>query len=71
MVPYSISDLRRTIAPIAQAHGVKSVSVFASYSRGSASEGSDVDPKIEKGQTRCSYRWIWSSWRPPMEIFWR
>ena len=56
MAPYSISDLRRIIAPIAQAHGVESVSVFGSYSRGSASENSDVDLKIEKGQLHSLFQ---------------
>ena len=44
---YSIDELRRIIAPIASAHGVESVSVFGSYSKGSASVDSDVDLKIE------------------------
>lgn len=56
MVPYSIDELRRIIAPIASAHGVKSVSVFGSYSRGSASANSDVDLKIEKGQLRSLFQ---------------
>ena len=47
MAPYSIDELRRIIAPIAIAHGVESVSVFGSYSRGSASADSDVDLKLE------------------------
>lgn len=56
MAPYSIDELRRIIAPIANAHGVKSVSVFGSYSRGSASADSDVDLKIEKGQLRSLFQ---------------
>lgn len=55
-VPYSIQQLRDIISPIAQAHGVKSVSVFGSYSRGSADAGSDVDLKIEKGQLRTLFQ---------------
>ena len=49
MVPYSIEELRSIVSPIAQAHGVKSVSLFGSYARGSADAHSDVDLKIEKG----------------------
>ena len=56
MAPYSIDELRRIIAPIAIAHGVESVSVFGSYSRGSASENSDVDLKIEKGRLRSLFQ---------------
>ena len=50
MVPYSIEDLRQIISPIALQYGVESVSLFGSYSKGSAGADSDVDLKIEKGQ---------------------
>lgn len=56
MSPYSIDELRQIIAPIAQAHGVESVSLFGSYSRGTALTGSDVDLKIEKGQLRSLFQ---------------
>lgn len=65
MAPYSIDELRRIIAPIAIAHGVKSVLVFGSYSRGSASENSDVDLKIEKGRLRSLFQL--SGFRPAVE----
>ena len=48
-MPYTIEDLRRIITPIAQAHGLRSVSLFGPYSRGAARRDSDVDLKIEKG----------------------
>lgn len=48
-MPYTIEELRRIITPIAQAHGLRSVSLFRSYSRGTARRDSDVDLKIEKG----------------------
>ena len=51
-MPYTIQELQRIIAPIAHAHGVKSVSLFGSYSKGHATTQSDVDLKIEKGQLR-------------------
>ena len=47
MPPYSVDELRQIIAPIAQEHGVESVSLFGSYSKGTASADSDVDFKIE------------------------
>ena len=53
---YSIDELRRIIAPIASAHGVKSVSVFGSYSRGNATANSDVDLKIEKGHLHSLFQ---------------
>ena len=47
-MPYTIEELRRIITPIAQAHGLRSVSLFGSYSKGTARRDSDVDLKIEK-----------------------
>lgn len=48
-MPYTMEELAQIVSPIAQLHGVKSVSVFGSYSRGQATAKSDVDIKIEKG----------------------
>lgn len=48
-MPYTIDELKRIITPIAQAHGLRSVTLFGSYSRGTATRSSDVDLKIEKG----------------------
>lgn len=58
---YTIEELRSRIAPIAQRHGVQSVSVFGSYSKGTATDDSDIDLKIEKGKLSslfqiCSFR---------------
>lgn len=40
---YSISEIQKIIAPIAQRHGVKRVYLFGSYARGDATPSSDVD----------------------------
>ena len=53
---YTIDELRCIIAPIAASHGVKSVSLFGSYSRGTAHGSSDVDLKIEKGALRTLFQ---------------
>lgn len=50
MAPYTIEEIKRIITPIAIEHGVESVSLFGSYSRGTASADSDIDLKIEKGR---------------------
>lgn len=55
-MPYTIDELREIISPIAAEHGVKSVSLFGSYSKGNASGESDVDLKIEKGQLRTMFQ---------------
>lgn len=51
-MPYTMEELTQIVSPIAELHGVKSVSVFGSYSRGLASAKSDVDIKIEKGKLK-------------------
>ena len=56
MPPYSMDELRQIIAPIAREHGVESVALFGSYSKGTASTSSDVDLKIEKGQLRSLFQ---------------
>ena len=56
MPPYSVDELRQIIALIAQEHGVKSVFLFGSYSRGTASADSDVDLKIEKGRLNSLFQ---------------
>ena len=56
MAPYSIEELRMIVSPIAQAHGVESVSLFGSYSNGTADAHSDVDLKIEKGALRSLFQ---------------
>lgn len=55
-MPFTIQELKNIITPIAQAHGVKSVSLFGSYSKGHANADSDVDLKIEKGQLRTLFQ---------------
>lgn len=56
MAPYTVEELRTIVTPIARAHGVESVSLFGSYSRGTASAQSDVDLKIEKGALRSLFQ---------------
>ncbi len=56
MRPYNIEELKRIISPIARQHGVKSVSLFGSYSKGTATVESDVDLIIEKGQIRSLFQ---------------
>ena len=56
MPPYTIEEIKRIITPIAMEHGVKSVSLFGSYSNGTASVGSDIDLKIEKGKLRSLFQ---------------
>ena len=51
-MPYSISELRSVIGPIAQKYGAERVYLFGSYARGDARTGSDIDLRIDKGSIR-------------------
>lgn len=53
---YTIEELRDIITPIAQQHGVKSIALFGSYSKGTADANSDIDLKIEKGQLKSLFQ---------------
>ena len=53
---YTIEELRNRIAPIAQQYGVQSVSLFGSYSKGTATDDSDIDLKIEKGKLKSLFQ---------------
>ena len=53
---YTVNEIRSIVSPIAQKHGVQSVSLFGSYSKGTATADSDVDLKIEKGALRSLFQ---------------
>ena len=44
---YTIDDLRRIIAPIAEQYGLRAVYVFGSYARGEANADSDIDLLVD------------------------
>jgi hypothetical protein len=56
MAPYTVEEIRSIVSPIAQRYGVESVSLFGSYSKGTASSDSDVDLKIDKGNLRSLFQ---------------
>lgn len=49
---YTIKELQEVVAPLAEQYGVESISLFGSYSKGTANQDSDVDFLIEKGSLR-------------------
>lgn len=55
-MPYTVDEIRRLIAPVAEAHGVKRISLFGSYSKGTADAGSDVDLLVEKGKVMSLFQ---------------
>jgi len=52
MVMYSVSEIQRIVAPIAQRHGVERMTLFGSYARGENTPNSDIDLRIDRGSVR-------------------
>ena len=52
---YTIEQIRRIVCPIAAAYGIKSMRLFGSYARGEATEASDVDLLIDRGNIRSGF----------------
>ena len=48
---YSIEQIQKLITPIAKKYGLKSVFLFGSYARGTATENSDIDLIIDTSGT--------------------
>ena len=51
MLPYTIDEIRRRIAPVAQRYGLPAVYLFGSYARGEATAESDVDLLVDTAGT--------------------
>ena len=51
-MPYTIDEIRKKTAPLAKQYGISKMSLFGSYARGEANEGSDVDLVIDRGRLR-------------------
>ena len=45
---YTIDELKKRIAPVAQKYKLKAVYLFGSYARGTATEDSDVDLLVDR-----------------------
>ncbi len=55
---FTINEIRKKTEPIAKKFGVKRVSLFGSYARGTANESSDVDLYIDKGRLESLIRYF-------------
>lgn len=49
---YTVGEIKTVLAPIASKYGVKSIYLFGSYARGEATENSDVDLRVDKGELK-------------------
>lgn len=48
----SVDEIKKSVASICQRYGINRAYLFGSYSRNEATENSDVDIRIEKGNLR-------------------
>ena len=53
---YTINEIRRIAAPIAEAHKVDSLRLFGSYARGEAEPRSDLDFVISRGEVTSMFK---------------
>jgi len=53
---YSIDELKDIIGPIAKQYGIQNVFLFGSCSRNEATEESDIDLKIDKGNLKSLFQ---------------
>ena len=49
---YSIEELKMIVSPLAERYGAERVYLFGSYARREATENSDIDLRIDKGNIR-------------------
>ncbi len=49
---YTVDEIKNIVSPIAERYGVQRVFLFGSYARGEATETSDLDFRIDKGNLR-------------------
>ena len=52
MADYTISEMRRIVAPIAQKYGVERIFLFGSRARGDSTPESDIDLRVDKGRVK-------------------
>lgn len=52
MADYTISEMRKIVAPIAQKYGVERIFLFGSRARGDSTPGSDIDLRVDKGKVK-------------------
>ncbi len=48
-VPYTLQEIREKTVPIAKRYGIRNLRLFGSYARGEASDSSDIDLRIDRG----------------------
>lgn len=55
---YTLTEIKEKTIPIAIAYGIQSLSVFGSYARNEATNNSDIDICVEKGELRSLFQYF-------------
>ena len=55
---YSINEIKKRVIPIVCEYGINSISLFGSYAKGNANDGSDLDFVMDKGELRGLIQYI-------------
>ena len=53
---YTLNEIRRIAAPVAETHGVDQLRLFGSYARGEATPKSDLDFVISRGEVSSLFK---------------
>ena len=48
-MPYTLQEIREKTVPIAKRYVIRNLRLFGSYARGEASDSSDIDLRIDRG----------------------
>ncbi len=55
---YTLEEIKERTTPIAVSYGIQSLGVFGSYARSEATDESDVDICVEKGELRNLFQYF-------------
>ncbi|MCI8280399.1 MAG: nucleotidyltransferase domain-containing protein [Lachnospiraceae bacterium] len=55
---YTLNEIKEKVIPVAISYGIQSVSIFGSYARNEATDQSDIDFCIEKGDLRSLFQYF-------------
>lgn len=55
---YTIEEIKSKTVPIAERHGISRMSLFGSYARGEATDESDIDIYVDKGEMNTLIKYM-------------
>lgn len=55
---YTLEEIKKKTVPIAASYGLQSLGIFGSYAKNAATDDSDIDICIEKGELRSLFQYL-------------